>query len=51
MAAGSRGLLWFSFVLAFMTVVAHAADKVRLAVTDIEGMEKLQQEFGPFREA
>lgn len=39
------------FVLAFMTVVAHAADKVRLAVTDIEGMEKLQQEFGPFRDA
>ena len=31
--------------------VADAADKIRFAVTDIEGMEKLQQEFGPFRDA
>lgn len=37
--------------LAFMTVSAHGADKVRFAVTDVEGMEKLQQEFGPFRDA
>ncbi|HBQ22479.1 MAG TPA: phosphonate-binding protein, partial [Alphaproteobacteria bacterium] len=32
-------------------MVAQAADKIRLAVTDIEGLEQLQQEFGPFAEA
>ncbi len=31
-------------------IAANAADKVRFAVTDVEGMEKLQQEFGPFRD-
>lgn len=30
---------------------AHAADAVRLAVTDIEGLEALQSEFGPFEAA
>lgn len=28
-----------------------AADKVRFAVTDIEGLEALQQDFGPFQQA
>lgn len=37
--------------LALMTVASQAEDKVRLAVTDVEGMEKLQQEFGPFQDA
>lgn len=41
-----------ALALAAMTITtAIAADKVRFAVTDIEGMEKLQQEFGPFRDA
>lgn len=40
-----------ALALAIMTTASLAADKVRLAVTDIEGMEKLQQEFGPFRDA
>ena len=43
-------LITAALALAFMTLAA-AADKVRFAVTDIEGMEKLQQEFGPFRDA
>lgn len=30
---------------------AQAADPVRFAVTDIEGLEQLQQEFGPFERA
>lgn len=29
---------------------ANAADKVRFAVTDIEGLEALQTEYGPFRD-
>ncbi|MEW9837041.1 PhnD/SsuA/transferrin family substrate-binding protein [Mesorhizobium marinum] len=37
--------------LAMMTLTATAADKVRFAVTDVEGLEKLHQEFGPFRDA
>ncbi len=37
--------------LALMTVTAPAAEKVRFAVTDVEGMETLHQEFGPFRDA
>ena len=27
------------------------AEKIRFAVTDIEGLEVLQQEFGPFEKA
>jgi phosphonate transport system substrate-binding protein len=37
--------------LAMMTLTASAAQKVRFAVTDVEGLEKLHQEFGPFRDA
>lgn len=45
-------LITAALALAAMTITtAMAADKVRFAVTDIEGMEKLQQEFGPFRDA
>ncbi len=36
--------------LAMMTLTATAAEKVRFAVTDVEGLEKLHQEFGPFRD-
>ena len=32
------------------TMLATAADKIRMAVTDVEGLEALQQEFGPFRD-
>jgi ABC-type phosphate/phosphonate transport system substrate-binding protein len=32
------------------TVAAAAAEPVKFAVTDIEGLETLQREFGPFRE-
>ncbi len=45
-----RSLLAAVLVAAFATV-AHAADKVRFAVTDIEGLEALQQEFGAFQGA
>ncbi|MEM1048715.1 MAG: PhnD/SsuA/transferrin family substrate-binding protein [Pseudomonadota bacterium] len=45
-----RSLLAAALVAAFATV-AHAADKVRFAVTDIEGLEALQQEFGAFQGA
>lgn len=37
--------------LAFMSLTAMAAEPVRFAVTDVEGLEKLHQEFGPFRDA
>lgn len=30
---------------------AHAADKIRFAVTDIDGLEALQKEMGPFKDA
>ena len=29
--------------------IAHAAETIRFAVTDISGMEELQREFGPFK--
>lgn len=45
-----RSLLAAVLLAAFATV-AHAADKVRFAVTDIEGLEALQQEFGAFQGA
>lgn len=32
-------------------VTAHAAEKIRFAVTDVEGLEALQTEYGPFRDA
>ncbi|MCF8055950.1 MAG: PhnD/SsuA/transferrin family substrate-binding protein [Desulfocapsa sp.] len=42
------------FVLALLTIVlplqAHAGEKLRLAITDIEGLEMLQREFGAFRD-
>ena len=31
-------------------ITASAADKITFAVTDVEGLESLQQEFGPFRD-
>jgi len=41
-------------ILAAMTAIganaANAADKITFAVTDVEGLETLQQEFGPFRD-
>lgn len=30
---------------------AHAGDKIRFAVTDIDGLESLQKEMGPFKDA
>jgi phosphonate transport system substrate-binding protein len=30
---------------------ADAADKIRFAVTDVDGMEAMQREFGPFKDA
>ncbi len=33
---------------AILPLQASAADEIRFAVTDIEGLEALQQEFGPF---
>jgi phosphonate transport system substrate-binding protein len=38
-------------LIAAMSTFSVAADKVRFAVTDVEGLEALQQEFGPFEKA
>lgn len=43
-------LIGAAAALAMMTFTATAAEKVRFAVTDVEGLEKLHQEFGPFRD-
>ena len=45
-----RRLICALFALAVTTSTAMAADKVRFAVTEIEGLEQLQTEFGPFRD-
>jgi phosphonate transport system substrate-binding protein len=37
-------------VVGLQTPDAQAGDPIRLAITDIEGMEQLQREFGAFRE-
>jgi phosphonate transport system substrate-binding protein len=47
LAALSAGLVSLALVLS----PATAADKVRFAVTDIDGLESLQREMGPFKEA
>lgn len=36
---------------AFAAPAAHAQDSIRFAVTDIDGAESLQREFGPFKAA
>ncbi|MEO0766706.1 MAG: PhnD/SsuA/transferrin family substrate-binding protein [Pseudomonadota bacterium] len=40
-----------SAVLAVTAAVAAQADNWRIAVTDVEGMERLQLEWGPFKDA
>jgi len=47
--AAAAGLAGFA-ALAATAPVAQAADPIRFAVTDIEGLEALQTEFGPFRD-
>lgn len=46
---------WLSFLVlafaAFASLPAMAADKIRLAITDVDGLEALQRDFGPFRDA
>lgn len=46
---------WLSFLVlafaAFASLPAMAADKIRLAITDVDGLETLQRDFGPFRDA
>lgn len=49
--------MWITRILAIVAIavglsvpVANAADTVRFAVTDIEGLENLQREFGQFRD-
>ncbi len=37
--------------LSVVTAPALAADKIRFAVTDIDGLESLQKEMGPFKDA
>jgi phosphonate transport system substrate-binding protein len=37
--------------LSVITAPALAADKIRFAVTDIDGMEALQKDMGPFKDA
>jgi phosphonate transport system substrate-binding protein len=36
--------------LAFTAKIAQSAEMIRLAVTDVEGLEQLQREFGAFRD-
>lgn len=40
--------LLLAFAATLMIAPVHAADVIRFAVTDMEGLEQLQQEFGPF---
>ena len=46
-----RAILTAAVLAVTAPTFATAADPVRLAVTDIEGLEALQQEFGPFEAA
>jgi phosphonate transport system substrate-binding protein len=36
-------------VASFIAPAAHASDTLRFAVTDVDGLENLQREFGPFK--
>ncbi len=41
-----------AFTLSMVAAVdANAQDKIRFAVTDVDGMESLQREYGPFKDA
>ncbi len=44
-------LLTAAAVLSLASGLANAAEPLRLAVTDLEGLENLQREFGAFKEA
>lgn len=46
-----RKILAAAIVAISLPTIAQAGETVRLAVTDIEGLEALQQEFGPFEAA
>lgn len=43
--------LTLSFGLLGPLAPSQAQDKIRFAVTDVDGLESLQREFGPFKEA
>ncbi len=40
-----------SAAIALLTFPAFAQDTIRLAITDVDGLESLQREFGPFKDA
>lgn len=40
-----------ALILPVATIAASAETKIRFAVTDIDGLESLQREYGPFKEA
>lgn len=46
-----RKILAAAIMAISLPTIAQAADPIRLAVTDIEGLESLHQEFGPFEAA
>ncbi|MEO9900252.1 PhnD/SsuA/transferrin family substrate-binding protein [Nisaea sp.] len=46
-----RKILAVTIMAISFPTIAQAADAVRVAVTDIEGLEALHQEFGPFETA
>jgi phosphonate transport system substrate-binding protein len=46
----SRRLL-LAFAALAVSLPAIAQEKIRFAVTDVDGLESLQREFGPFKEA
>lgn len=45
-----RRLISALVAVTMTTSTAFAADRIRFAVTEIEGLEQLQTEFGPFRD-
>ncbi len=44
-----RLLAFLAFCLGCMVPTAHAAQKLNFIVTDLEGLEEVQREFGPFK--
>lgn len=40
---------YVGFAILLLSSVVHAGENLRLAITDLEGMEQMQREFGAFR--
>jgi phosphonate transport system substrate-binding protein len=46
-----RTIVAAGFAAALISAPAAASETIRFAVTDVDGMESLQREFGPFKDA